>query len=283
MRRSHGTLIFLLGLVALAILLTVVVFLDGAQQAAEVEETPVSLLSLETDDGTPAYDPLVTVVPYGEGVTTPTVLPTDPQYGAEGAAVTIIEFGDFECPACNEIHTSLAKIVNENPEDVQVVWKDFPLAGEHPYAETAAIAARCAAEQDKFWEYHDQLFANQAEFLFGPWVKLAQNIELNIEDFATCLESRKTRRYVVEGYFIARALELVNTPTLFINEQKVTGSKTYEELNAIVQEELDKAFNVKKDTDDSTATEETATDTNEEEDSDESDEPIQNEEAESAQ
>jgi len=85
----------------------------------------------------------------------------DPSIGPASAPVTLIEFSDFQCPFCQRVAPTLKQVKQKYGDKVRVVWKDFPLTQIHPQAFKASEAAHCAAEQGKFWEYHDRLFANQ--------------------------------------------------------------------------------------------------------------------------
>jgi protein-disulfide isomerase len=108
----------------------------------------------------------------------------NPKKGAEEPVVQIIEFDDFECRHCSQLADDLDAVVETYPDKVQVVWKDMPNTSTHPHAEQAAIAAHCAKRQGKFWEYHDQLFAQQS------LIYLKQSI------FILCLSSMKTTRFL---------------------------------------------------------------------------------------
>jgi len=86
-----------------------------------------------------------------------------PALGKTDAKVTIVEFSDFECPFCIRAFPTVQQIEKEYPNDVKIVYKQFPLTSIHPHAQTAAEASMCAAEQGKFWEYHDRLFTLESQ------------------------------------------------------------------------------------------------------------------------
>lgn len=88
---------------------------------------------------------------------------SSPIRGPVNAWVTMVEFGDFECPFCGEEEPVVEALLRAFPNDLRLVFKNFPLTSIHPYAEGAAIAAECAGEQGDFWPMHDILFANQTE------------------------------------------------------------------------------------------------------------------------
>jgi protein-disulfide isomerase len=166
------------------------------------------------------------------------VSPIDPFYGNEKAAVTIVEYSDFQCPYCLRAMPTLRKVQQAYGDRVRVVWKDFPLTRIHPQAAKAAEAAHCAEEQGKFWPYHDRLFANQNALMVGDLKKHAQDIGLDAARFNTCLDSAKYAARVKEGLDAGTALGVSSTPTLFVNGRVLPGAYPYEEIAAVIDEEL---------------------------------------------
>ena len=100
------------------------------------------------------------------------VAATDPTKGS--GPIEILEFSDFECPYCQKAQSMIREMLAKYEGKVKLVWKDFPLPN-HEYAVPAAVAARCAQEQGKFWEYHDVLFANQQALTSPDLRRHAQN------------------------------------------------------------------------------------------------------------
>lgn len=188
-----------------------------------------------------SVDPLVTIVPKEILGGKPHPLVTDPQRGASKPTVTIIEFGDFECQNCAAMSSVIAQIVAEYPNDVLHVWKDFPLPNAHPHAEDAAVAAHCAQDQGAFWEYHDALLQKQSQFVLGPWVTIAGDLGLDTDTFTACLSETAKKSVVVQGYFIAKSLDVEEAPTYYINNRIVSGIQTYDDIKNIVQNEIDHA------------------------------------------
>lgn len=234
----HSKLVTILGVIALAVIVTVYSLFDslfaGTLTDAATSGNTNTVANLN-------YDPLVTVVPDGARGGKPQPLSTDPQRGAEKPSVVIVEFGDFECEGCASMAPVMDQIVEAYPTEVLHVWKDFPIPSAHPYSETAAQAARCAQEQDAFWQYHDELFEVQKTFALQPWYNIADRLGLDDEDFAACLDNEVKDALVVQGYFIARTFEIDETPSYFINDELVTGVKTYAELKALVDQAIEKA------------------------------------------
>ena len=113
-----------------------------------------------------------------------------PSLGPDNAPVTIVEFSDFQCPYCRQVQGSLKQLMAAYEGKVKLVFRDFPLHNIHPQAQKAAEAAQCAAEQRKFWPYHDKLFA-AASLQMDELKKFAQELELNLEQFTACVDSSK--------------------------------------------------------------------------------------------
>jgi protein-disulfide isomerase len=164
---------------------------------------------------------------------------TDPVRGGQQAEVTIMEFGDFECPHCAEIYPNLLKILVEYKGKVKLIWKDFPIPS-HPQARLAALAARCAAEQGKFWEYHDYLFENQESLSRELYNQIALELNLNLAEFNKCLEGQDKIELVGQGLTDGQKLGVDATPYLFVGNQVFNYALSYEELKGVVDEELGK-------------------------------------------
>lgn len=164
----------------------------------------------------------------------PTVSFGNPIRGEADAAVTIIEFGDFECEPCSTLEMSLAQAMIEYPGKIRVVWKDFPNAKLHPNAMTAAAAARCAAEQSAFWEYHDLLLANQLSINDSAYVPFAAQLGLDLDLFQSCLKARNVDPIVKRDLEEALRLGIGSTPFMFINGRRVEGAIPYEQLKGFI-------------------------------------------------
>ncbi len=168
----------------------------------------------------------------------PTVSFGNPVRGVEDAAVTIVEFGDFECEPCSQLETSLAQALLEYAGKVRVVWKDFPNAKMHPNATKAAAAARCAAEQSAFWEYHDLLLANQPSVNDSAYVPFAAQLGLDLDLFQSCLAARNVDPIVKRDLEEALRLGVGSTPFMFINGRRVEGAIPYEQLKGFIDAAL---------------------------------------------
>lgn len=172
-------------------------------------------------------DPPVFEVPVGD----------DPALGSTEAPVTIVEFGDFECPACKESLPALQQLRSLYPEQVRFVYRDFPIAS-HPQARPAAEAAHCAHEQGQFWAYHDALFAQAPDLKPSDYLRLAESLKLNTGEFTACLSSNRPKAAVGRDVMDARRIGLSGTPTFFINGRYMVGLQTLEALREAVEREL---------------------------------------------
>lgn len=172
-----------------------------------------------------------------QSLTEPTVTFVNPHKGAEEPALTIVTFGDFQCDACGTLATSLDVIVKTFPT-VTVVWKDMPNESAHEFATPAAIAAHCADQQGRFWEYHDALFAQSNVLSEGLFAQIAQQLALNTKRFQTCYDERDTLPIVKKDYNEGLALGITATPTLYIGDQTVIGAISTQDLVKLVTQIL---------------------------------------------
>ena len=154
--------------------------------------------------------------------------PTNPSLGNAHAPVTLIEFSDFQCPFCQRVAPTLKRLRRTYGDKVRVVWKDFPLTQIHPQAFKAGEAAHCAAEQGKFWEYHDELFANQQALQPDDLKQHAADAGSRAEAFNSCLDTSKYGERVRDGVAEGSRLGVNSTPTVFINGAPLSGAQPYE-------------------------------------------------------
>ena len=153
--------------------------------------------------------------------------------GPRNAPVTIVEFSDFQCPFCANAQGVLAQVLEAYPNKVKLVFRHFPLA-RHSQAKLAAEAAECAAQQGKFWEYHDQLFANASELGRTRLHSLAQTVGLEPQGFSTCLEAGTSAARIAEDLAAGREAGVTGTPTFFINGRMVEGTQPFANFKKII-------------------------------------------------
>lgn len=170
-----------------------------------------------------------------------TILDNDHIRGNKDAKVTLVEFSDFQCPFCKKMKPTLDKLLNEYSNQVRLVYKHFPLDSIHPFARKAAEASECAGEQDKFWEYHDALFAVQDQgFSLERFRQIAADLKLNIDQFNDCLNSSKYANKVEEDYQLGIKNQVNGTPTTFINGIRVEGAQSFESVKLVIDRLLAK-------------------------------------------
>ncbi len=167
-----------------------------------------------------------------------TVEATDPSGGEAGAPVTMVEFSDFQCPYCLRASPILLKLQKDYGGKVRIVWKDFPLTQIHPEAFKAAEAAHCAGDQGRYWEYHDRLFANQRALGEEDLKRHARELKLDASRFDLCLAAETFAERVRSGVAQGTKLGVNSTPTLYINGRMFAGVYPYEDLAAVIDEEL---------------------------------------------
>jgi protein-disulfide isomerase len=173
-------------------------------------------------------------------LTEPTVTFVNPSKGAEEPVIQIVEFSDFQCSACKTIAPTLDAIVMAYPDQVQLVWKNLPNESIHQLATPAAIAAHCANQQGKFWEYHDELYTRQTFLTEEQLTTIASTIGLDMGKFSNCNSTRDTLPIVKNDYNEALGLGLTSTPTLFVGDEMVIGAITLTDLMSIVEAQLNK-------------------------------------------
>ena len=161
----------------------------------------------------------------------------DPAWGSPAAPVTIVEFADFECPACKDSLPVLRQLRDLYKDQVRLVYRDFPLSS-HPQARPASEAAHCAHEQGKFWAYHDALFAQAPDLKPSDYVTLADRLGLNQAEFTACLAGTRPKAAVAKDLADAQSLGLSGTPTFFINGRYLSGFQSLETLRQHIDREL---------------------------------------------
>jgi protein-disulfide isomerase len=159
-----------------------------------------------------------------------------PSLGREDAPVTILEFMDFQCPPCRKLAAILQEILKDHGEKVRLVFRNFPRLEKHPLAAKAAEAALCAHDQGRFWEYYRALFENQEVLGEKTLVKIAEKVNMKIDEFKDCLLSGEKASRVVEDMNLGRDFGITKVPTLFINGAKVEGVRSREEYLRLIDE-----------------------------------------------
>jgi len=161
--------------------------------------------------------------------------------GPAGAPITIIEFSDFQCPFCARSQATLRQLEEKYPNKIRIVFRHFPLP-IHKDAPVAAEAADCAADQGRFWQMHDLLFASKS-FTTSDLSRMAKEAGANVETFTSCLTSGKHatdwRRHQKDG----ERYGVGSTPTFFVNGRSLVGAQPIETFMDVIDEELARADN----------------------------------------
>jgi protein-disulfide isomerase len=160
-----------------------------------------------------------------------------PIKGAKDALVTIVQFSDYQCPFCSRVEPTMDKIMEEYKGKVRVAWRDLPLPF-HPNAMPAAIAARAAGEQGKFWEMHKKLFANQQALDRPNLDKYAQELGLNMAKFKAAMDAQKGKEAIEADAAAGNKIGARGTPAFFINGKFLSGAQPFESFKAKIDEEL---------------------------------------------
>lgn len=161
----------------------------------------------------------------------------DPAIGPEDASVVIVEFSDFNCSFCKRFHdTTLQPLLDQYEGQVRFVYRDFAILGETSV--TSAIAAECADDQGRFWDYHDLLFENQGDFGRDSLISYAEQLELDIDLFSTCIDDQTHLNDIRADSAAAQQIGARGTPAFLINGQFVSGAQPLEAFVQIINAEL---------------------------------------------
>ena len=166
------------------------------------------------------------------------VTATDNVKGNIQSPIVITEYSDFQCPACRVYFYLIQDAWEDIKDDVIFVYRHFPLQTIHPYALTASIYSEAAGKQNKFWEMHDIMFANQADWSAGgaveEFTKYAEALGLDMEQFAADVDAAEVKQKVRVDIASANKQKVNSTPTFYINGDKVQ-FRTPEELIALIE------------------------------------------------
>jgi protein-disulfide isomerase len=149
------------------------------------------------------------------------------------AKLTVVEFGDYQCPACGAAHPIVKQILNDYKDKINFVYRHFAFLGQE--SSWAAEAAECAGEQGKFWEYHNYLYENQKGENQGTFSKdnlknIATSLKLDTDKFKACFETGKYTQKVLNDRADGGALGINSTPTFFIDGEKTAGVIPYDQF-----------------------------------------------------
>lgn len=164
----------------------------------------------------------------------------DPTLGLEDASITMIEFSDYTCPFCRRHYIeTVDKIMTTYEGQIRYIYKDFPRdPNPSSVALTAAVAAQCAHEQDRFWDYHEKLFFMTLPLGTDAYKQYAEDLKLDMDTFTKCLDENRYEDRVMADYNFAANLGVRSTPTFFINGIPVIGAQSFETFKQWIDLEL---------------------------------------------
>ncbi len=180
-----------------------------------------------------------TTVQSGDTVTVDTTI--GEKLGPDEAKVKIVEFGDFQCPACAAAAADFHSAQEKNKTDVQIIYRYFPLTTIHPNAETGALAGRAAANQGKFWEMDALLYQTQKDWASQSdprnyFYNLADQLGLNRTQFISDMTTDSTKKIVQTDMDYGDSLSVDQTPTFFVNGKRVTGAQSVDAWQKLIDQ-----------------------------------------------
>jgi protein-disulfide isomerase len=157
--------------------------------------------------------------------------------GPANAPAVLVTFSDFQCPFCAQLAGMLARLRQQRPELVRMVYRHFPLESIHPHAQAAALASECAAEQGRFEAFHDELYARQKEIGTVAWSDFAVGAAVaDTSAFRLCMEADRFRDRISGDSTLGEQMEVVGTPTLFLNGMRVRPGLSPKRLRELIEE-----------------------------------------------
>jgi len=162
--------------------------------------------------------------------------------GNPKAPVMIVEFSDYQCPYCHQVEPTLNQVLAKYGDKVSLSYRDFPLTQIHSQAEISAEASRCALEQGKFWEYHDQLFT-ASKLDKDALLEYARNLNLDDKQFGSCLTGEKYKAEIDKDLQEGKKAGVSGTPGFFINGVALSGAQGQDAFARVIDDELARKSN----------------------------------------
>jgi protein-disulfide isomerase len=155
--------------------------------------------------------------------------------GSDSAPVTLVEYGDYECPYCGQAEVVVRELLESFGDDLRYVWRHLPLNDVHPHAQMAAEAAEAAAAQGSFWEMHELLLGHQDELAPDDLTRYAEELGLDVERFWDDVRTHEHAPRVTDDVAGADASGVAGTPTFFVNGRRHSGAYDIDTLTATVR------------------------------------------------
>jgi protein-disulfide isomerase len=168
---------------------------------------------------------------------TPTVTAKDHTEGPATAPVTLVEYGDYQCPSCGDTFAIVKKLQKHFGDKLRLVFRHFPLE-MHPYAQHAAETAEFAAAHDKFWPMHDLLYKHQSNLSDANLLKLAKQLDLSTDDLTQALEAGTYAARVMADVANGDKSGVTGTPMFYVNGQLYKEDYDYDTLVAAIESKL---------------------------------------------
>jgi len=165
----------------------------------------------------------------------PPVNKKDNSTGQDNAAITLVEYGDYECPHCGHAHPIIKSILQKMEGQLRFVFRNFPLQEAHPHALIAALATEAAARQAAFWPMHDIIFENQETLSYNDLKGYAAGLKLDIKTFEADIKNEALATKVDDDMESGVRSGVNGTPSFFVNGEKYNGSWEEEEFLEYLQ------------------------------------------------
>lgn len=167
--------------------------------------------------------------------------------GAKNAKVILVEYSDFQCPACAYYSPIVNQLAKDFGDKIKIVYRHFPLP-QHQYARLTARYAEAAGKQNKFWQMTEIIFDGQSQWEKAPadkaepdyFLKYARDLGLNIDRIKADLNSKEIDEKIENDYIGGEKSNIPGTPTFFLNEKQIQNPQNYEEFKTLIQKELSK-------------------------------------------
>lgn len=165
--------------------------------------------------------------------------------GNPEALITLIEYSDFQCPACAAYYRYIQMLNEEFGDKIQIIFRHYPLDSIHPQANLAAHATEAAGQQNKFWEMHDLLFANQSTWsnqdnAKDTFIDYANQLGLDLTRFEEDLKNKDIQKAVQEDKISGNQAFVEGTPTFYLNGEKINNPRSYDKFRQLINDELAK-------------------------------------------
>lgn len=161
---------------------------------------------------------------------------THPGGGALGSALTVVEFADFQCAYCKQLHPVIRRLMVEYKDSVRFVFRDYPFLDD--FSVVLAMAGRCAHEQGRFFPFFDRVYGSPSTVTADSLLPIAKSIGLEISQFQICLSSERYKKTVLDDLAVGIKAGVTGTPTLFINGNIIPGAPEYSTLKQIFESSL---------------------------------------------